>query len=170
MLDFMIVALPRSGTAWAANFMTTERSLCWHEPLADHDLADLDKMKMTGLFGIADTQLSLFDPSELNAHPARKLIIHRDFGEIARSLNALSLAPFDDALKHLKSCDERMYEVEGWHMPYPALFEADSFKPAFQWLTNMQFDRARHAVLKSLNVQNRVMIQRVQQLVEALHG
>ena len=170
MLDFMIVALPRSGTAWTANFLTTERSLCWHEPLSEHDLADLDQMKMSGLFGIADTQLSLFEPEELNAHPAKKLIIHRDFAQIASSLNALSLAPFDDALKHLQSCDERMYDIEGWHIPYPALFNADAFKPGYEWLTNMQFDRARHAVLKSLNVQNKVMIQKVQQAVEALHG
>ena len=161
MLDFRVIALPRSGTAWTANFLTTERSLCWHEPLMEHDLADLDQMKMTGLFGIADTQLALYSPSELNAHPARKLIIHRDFQPIARSLDALKLPIFGTAMDYLEACGEGMYEIEGWHIPYPALFNADAFKPAYQWLTNMQFDRARHAVLKQMNVQNKVTLQKI---------
>lgn len=168
MLDFMIVALPRSGTAWTANFLTTERSLCWHEPLSEHDLADLDQMKMTGLFGIADTQLSLMNPQELNAHPARKLIIHREFTTIARSLYALKLPMLGTAMDYLEACGEGMYEIEGWHIPYPAIFEADSFKPAYEWLTSMQFDRARHAVLKQMNVQNKVMIEKVRKVMGEL--
>jgi hypothetical protein len=31
-LDFMVLAYPRSGTTWAANWLTTDRSLCLHDP------------------------------------------------------------------------------------------------------------------------------------------
>ncbi len=34
MLDFAVFALPRSGTAWVANWLTTDKSLCLHDPFA----------------------------------------------------------------------------------------------------------------------------------------
>ncbi len=33
-LDFIVIGLPRSGTTWLANWLTTERSLCLHDPFA----------------------------------------------------------------------------------------------------------------------------------------
>jgi len=168
MLDFMVIALPRSATAWTANFLTTERSMCWHEPLISHDLADLDEMKMSGRFGIADTQLCLLGAEELNRHKARKLIIHREFEPVAASLTKLNLPLAHGVADALAQAAERLYDIEGWHLPYDGLFKAHTFQPAFEWLTNMQFDKARHAMLKDMNVQNTAAIKAVQELVEGL--
>jgi hypothetical protein len=34
MLDFIVLGLPRSATTWLANWLTTDRSLCLHDPFA----------------------------------------------------------------------------------------------------------------------------------------
>ena len=78
MLDFMVVGLPRSGTAWLANWFTTERAMCWHEPLWTRSLDELDAMKGAGMFGIADTQLLLMDVDQLNGRfTYRRFQCHR---------------------------------------------------------------------------------------------
>ena len=33
-LDFAVLALPRSGTTWLANLLTTDTTLCRHDPFA----------------------------------------------------------------------------------------------------------------------------------------
>lgn len=33
-LDFIVLGLPRSGTTWLANLLTTQQSLCLHDPFA----------------------------------------------------------------------------------------------------------------------------------------
>lgn len=32
MIDFAVIGLPRSGTTWIANWLTTDRSFCLHDP------------------------------------------------------------------------------------------------------------------------------------------
>lgn len=32
MLSYRVFGLPRSGTTWVANWLTTDRATCWHDP------------------------------------------------------------------------------------------------------------------------------------------
>lgn len=148
MIDFMIVGLPRSGTAWLANWFTTERSICWHEPLWQRSLADLDDMKGAGLFGIADTMLLLMSADELNRHPAKKLIVHRELGDVNFSLSKLGLPSMQDEHKW------RLDEIGGYHITFQDLFNVERFRPAAEWLLPIPFDTARYSLLKNLNIQN----------------
>ncbi len=148
MIDFMIVGLPRSGTAWLANWFTTERSICWHEPLWQRSLAELDAMKGAGLFGIADTQLTLMDADELNRHPAKKMIVHRELGDVNFSLAKLGLPAMQDEHKW------KLDEIGGYHITFHDLFHVERFRPAAEWLLPVAFDTARYSLLKNLNIQN----------------
>lgn len=148
MIDFMIVGLPRSGTAWLANWFTTERSICWHEPFWQRSLAELDDMKGAGLFGIADTMLLLMSADELNRHPAKKLIVHRELGDVNFSLSKLGLPSMQDEHKW------RLDEIGGYHITFQDLFNVERFRPAAEWLLPIPFDTARYSLLKNLNIQN----------------
>jgi len=153
MIDFMVVALPRSGTAWLANWFTTERSICWHEPLWERPLTDLDAIPHDGLLGISDTQLMFIHPDELNAHPAKKLIVHRELRDVNLSLTKAGL-PAVMADEHRWRLDE----IGGFHITYKDLWNVEKFRPASEWLTGLPFDAARYAVVKGLNVQNTALM------------
>ena len=160
----MVIGLPRSGTAWMANWLTTERSICWHEPLWDHTLEELDALPMSGLFGIADTQLML-DPDRVNAHPAKKLIVHRELRDVNLSLARAGLpeAMRDEHRWHLD-------EIGGFHITFKDLWNVERFRPAMEWLTPLPFDAARYATLRGLNVQNTKALAEVRAILEAQGG
>ena len=159
MIDFMIVGLPRSGTAWLANWFTTERSICWHEPLWQRSLAELDAMKGAVLFGIADTQLTLMSADELNRHPAKKLIVHRELGDVNFSLAKLGLPSMQDEHKW------KLDEIGGYHITFHDLFNVERFRPAAEWLLPVPFDAARYSLLKTLNIQNAQAIKEAKEAI-----
>ena len=160
----MVIGLPRSGTAWMANWLTTERSICWHEPLWDHTLEELDALPMSGLFGIADTQLML-DPDRVNAHPAKKLIIHRELRDVNLSLNKAGI-PGVMRDEHRWRLDD----IGGFHITFKDLWNVERFRPAMEWLTPLPFDAARYATLRGLNVQNTKALAEVRAVLEAQGG
>lgn len=145
MIQFMVIGAPRSGTAWAANWLTTDRTLCLHDPLWRHDLESLDNLQTRKHLGIACTGVALF-PDWVDQHPARKLILHRDFKEINASLRRMGIKPipahWDDILKG----------IEGLHVSWSDLFE----KPLPLWefiFPFLPFDNERHTELLHYNVQ-----------------
>lgn len=160
MLDFMIVALPRSGTAWLANWFTTERSMCWHEALWKHEMEDLDAMRPSGLFGIADTCLILGDVDLINKHPARKLIVHRDLDEVNHSLRMADL-PGTMRDEHKWKLDE----IGGHHIKFEDLWNATEFRRAAEWLLPIPFDGARFTALRDLNIQNTKAVAEARELL-----
>lgn len=159
MIDFMIVALPRSGTAWLSNWFTTDRSICWHEALMDDDLAALDRLSITGLFGISETALILQDVDVLNRHPARKLIVHRPLRDVNASLAKLGLPPMD------KGAYFKLDEIGGHHITYDALWDVHKFRKAHEAILPTPFDTARYATLRKLNIQNAEAIRCVQEML-----
>ena len=148
MIDFMIVGLPRSGTAWLANWFTTERSICWHEPLWTRSLTELDEVKGAGLFGISDTMLILMNADEINRHPAKKLIVHRELDEVNVSLAKLGLPAMRDEHKW------KLDEIGGFHITFHDLYNVERFRRAAEWLLPVPFDSARYSLLRDLNIQN----------------
>lgn len=158
MIDFMVVGLPRSGTAWLANWFTTSKSLCLHEPLLKFDLPALDARKDQQFFGISDTCLHLLDIDTLNRHPARKLIVHRRLREINDSLSKLGLPLMKDEHKW------RLDEIGGWHIFFDELFDVKCFRPAHKWLVPVEFNQERYDMLCGMNVQNDAVIDQVQRI------
>jgi hypothetical protein len=150
MIEFILVAAPRSATAWAANWLTTDTTLCLHEPLTRWRKEQLDTLTSSKTLGIACTALALW-PDFLNAHPARKVILHRDASQVRESMRRLGIAGSYDftALKR----------IEGLHCDWRQLFSNP--EPIYTHLLGKPFDAERHAELKSMNVQNERAIEQI---------
>jgi len=145
MISFMVVALPRSGTTWAANWLTTESTLCLHDPIAYNTLSELDSFEADRILGIADTGIFGYY-TKLNKHPAKKVILHRDIEEINTSLAEMGLASMDDSFASM------LNDIEGLHIHYSELFTNP--KPIWDYLISTQgFDSERHEVLKQMQIQ-----------------
>lgn len=152
MLDFMIIGLPRSGTTWVANFFCTERSLCFHDPLYTTHYEDWDTelrakspegaevgISCTGIWRWADW---------VNDHPAKKLILHRDLGEIEKSMADIGLPGLEPG------SEEKLNSIIGLHVPWTDLFdEAQMFLIWHHLIGNSHFPSCRHQELVNIEMQ-----------------
>jgi hypothetical protein len=143
MVEFMVLAAPRSGTTWVSNWLTTDNTLCLHDPLWTYHYSDLDNIKTNKVLGVACTGLYMF-PDFVNNHPARKIILHRDEKEINDSLNAIGLPS-------LSNTERDLNKIVGWHRHWQQIFTAP--KTIYEYLTGLEFDKERHALLKEIEMQ-----------------
>lgn len=146
MIQFMLIAAPRSATTWAANWLTTERATCLHDPLLQWKREELDAIATSKRLGISCTGIGLF-PDWINAHPARKIILHRDLSEIDASLASIGMTACS------KQWAGRLGEIGGIHIPWRHLFNVETAKWIYEYLLEEPFDAERWAVLKDMNVQ-----------------
>jgi len=90
MIPFFIASLPRSRTAWLANFLTYGPSYCFHEPLSDYSLEDYPRLlESTGttFSGVADSLNCLVMEQLIDMFPrARVVVIRRNIEEVAHSV------------------------------------------------------------------------------------
>lgn len=156
MIDFMVLGLPRSGTAWVANLLTTDTSLCLHEALLDSTIEQLDRVEHAGLFGIAETS-GLFLP-ECVHHDCKKLIIDRPISEINESLNDLGLPDMPERAVELLS------GIEGYKITFKELFDFDAMQSAYKYLLDKDLSKDRHQFLCQMNVQNQYAINAVKRM------
>lgn len=147
-IEFMVLGGPRSATTWLANLLTTDHTLCLHDPFLEHTTAQVDRMSFPGKrLGVADTSALLWT-EWLTHHPAKKIIIWRDVENINRSLCALGLVQLDEK-KHV----ERIEKLKGLKV-----YQAHTvFKPAIAWdicrFFDVPFCRYRFEELRKMNIQ-----------------
>lgn len=144
MIEFMVIALPRSGTTWASNWLTTDDTLCLHDPLWDRHYSELDDIVSKKRLGVSCTGLMLF-PEWLNAHPARKVILHRDVVEVNASLHAIGMP----TLEH--DAENKLWRIAGRHVAWDALFNHP--REIYEYLLQKEFDDERHAELCKIAMQ-----------------
>lgn len=144
MIDFMLISAPRCGTTWAANWLTTDTTLCLHDPMWTHHYSELDNIKSSKVLGLAETGLYLF-PEFVNKHPARKIILHRNLEEINKSLEDIGLFPISNEQ------NESLYRLNGAHYSWYDLWEKP--KEIYEFLLHMPFDQERFELLKEIEMQ-----------------
>ena len=144
MIEFMLLAAPRSGTTWAANWLTTDTTLCFHDPLFTYHYTDLDQIKSRKHLGISCTGLSYF-PKWVNCHPARKIVLHRDIDEVNESLKKIGLPPV--VIEYMN----KLASIEATHLPWTDLFERPKF--IYETLLELPFDEERHTLLREIEMQ-----------------
>lgn len=145
MIEFMVLSAPRSASTWAANWLTTAKTLCLHDPVLEHVPEDLDKMPCDRRLGIACTAMALL-PDFVNRHGARKVIVHRDLGEINTSLETCGLTALP------KRWAGALDRIRGFHVYYDDLFDAAGARAIADAL-DVEFDAARHAQLVAMHVE-----------------
>jgi hypothetical protein len=149
----MVLGMPRSGTTWAANWLTTDTTLCIHDPLARYLVNQLDAIQSQKTLGVSCTGLALM-PEWLNAHPARKVILRRPYAEVKASLDGQGFVGFQPI---------DLDSIQGVHCNWLDIFTNP--KPIYEFLTDKPFDAERHAELAQMNIQ--VDYERVQFSKEA---
>lgn len=143
-IEFMVIAAPRSGTTWAANWLTTDTTICIHDPLIKMPKEDLLTLESEKRIGVSCTGLALF-PDWLNAHPARKVILRRDLSEIDESLQRIGMT----AIR--KQWDGVLDRINGVHMDWREMFIQPRYM--YEYLLDKPFDPERWAILRETNVQ-----------------
>lgn len=154
-MNFLITGLPRSGTAWLANWFTTDYSTCWHEALTEYSLEELARVRTDGLFGVSETSVCCLDPAEVNALPIPKLIVHRPLEEVNRSLVTLGL-PGAMTNQHVSN----LKEISGTHIDFRDLFDLVRFRAAHERLVPLRFNAERFRTLSTFVVENHTAVMR----------
>lgn len=148
MISFMVLGGPRSMTTWIANFLTTDTTLCLHDPLLTYTRHQLDNLIVPGrTIGIACTS-SLLYPEWINGHPAKKVVLRRDVEEINRALDRLAMIPLikEDHIKRILAVGNiPTYD-------YLSLLEHRTARQVCEQL-GVPFDAIRHNELTHMNVQ-----------------
>jgi hypothetical protein len=144
MIEFMVLSAPRSASTWCANWLTTDVTLCLHDPLFQHHYRDFDAIASSKRLGIACTGTGYF-VEWVNDHPARKVILHRDPDEVASSLAAIGLTP------PLPLLYDNLARIDGMHVDWTDVFEKPA--PIYEHLTGLPFDAERHAALCDIEMQ-----------------
>lgn len=146
MIEFMLIAAPRSATTWASNWLTTDATLCLHDPLVKWTLDELDTIESPKRLGIACTALALF-PEWVNAHPARKIILHRELAEVDESLERIGMTACS------RQWEGVLDRIDGIHLDWQILFDPLRARYVYEHLLNLPFDAERWAVLREVNAQ-----------------
>ena len=97
---FFVSGLPRSRTAWLANFLTTDKSLCFHDGLKYcrkvEDLTEVFKRSDKEFVGDSDSALVLFYHRIQALFPDSPwVLVYRNFKDCADSALRLSFAGED---------------------------------------------------------------------------
>lgn len=146
-VEFMVLAMPRSGTAWCANWLTTDRTLCLHDPLWSHHYSELDGLRYAGRrLGVSCTGLPLF-PEFLARHKARKVILHRPIAEIEASLEQLGQPALGAAW------EGALDRITGLHVDWADVYKPEKAAGIYEFLLQKPMDFERHELLARLNIQ-----------------
>lgn len=143
-VEFMVIAAPRSGTTWAANWLSTDTSICIHDPLLKMTKDELETLDSPKMIGVSCTGLALF-PEWVNSHPARKVILHRDLREIDRSLHEIGMTAISAQWRGV------LERIEGVHLDWREMFSSPRYM--YEYLLDKPFDPERWALLREVNVQ-----------------
>lgn len=147
MLDFLVLSLPRSGSSWAANWLTGAGLLCLHDPLSDRTPEQLAGHALGGGIAAACTGLYLW-PEWCARHARRVLILEREPQEVQQSLGCLGLPLLPQWVF------DKFAAMPGRRVPYADLFDADLAPGLWEYLRpGVAFDAARHAMLANLRIE-----------------
>jgi hypothetical protein len=147
-VSFIVLGAPRSGTTWAANWLTTDHTFCLHDPLVEYKVSQLNNMVAPGRrLGVSCTSLLWF-PEWVNEQRCPKVILFREMGEINLSLDTLGLQKLDENAHMARIAaikDARL-------VPYGDLFKMKTAEKLAKYL-GVPFDPPRHDLLRQMRIE-----------------
>ncbi|VAX07955.1 hypothetical protein MNBD_ALPHA03-1277 [hydrothermal vent metagenome] len=148
-MSFFIIGLPRSRTAWLANFMTHNGEYCHHEGMNGCRSMEEYKDKIGG-DGDSNTCMMMFD---LKKHfPYRKiLIIESDPKKTERYImENLDLDGADWVSKAIAQMDK----LDGFRVHFDNI--NNRLRQIWEYLSDAPYDAKRGNMIKNLNVQSNI--------------
>lgn len=143
-MDFIVLGLPRSGTTWLANWLTTDKSLCLHDPWAQGkpETWPRDCRK----FGISCTGSYLL-PAWLAQQDCPVAIIERDPTACDASLWEIGFPDTGDMRSYLDRVNGRRWKFED-------VWEEEGAAELWSFLLpGIAFDAIRYRQLRLMQVQ-----------------
>lgn len=143
-LHFLILALPRSGSAWLANFLSYGDVFCRHEPLAE---GPIKLEQHAPISGAIDTAAWMW-PNKLPA-VCRLYALRREPRRVSRSLRHLEL-PDDPDFQKFRDVTRDLITFE-----YERLFDVEYLRGVWREIAgpDAMFHGERARQLISMNVQ-----------------
>ena len=146
-LSFMVLGGPRSATTWMANLLTTDSTLCFHDPFLEYTLDQVTQMYIPEKrIGISCTA-AILHPEWVNSQRCPKVILYRDPDEINASLRQLGMIELE-VKKHnirLQGIKAAMYRWEDVFKHHVARDICARF--------DVPFDTYRFRELTKMNIQ-----------------
>ncbi len=147
MSNFLILGLPRSRTAWLANFMTTQNIFCSHEGLNGCTSLTQYRNKFKKNSGDSNTGLALFD-FEILFEGFKRIIIDRDIDEAVKfSIDSYGC----DTTSTMLNLKQRLDNLDGLHVHFDDI--NDRLEEIWNYLTDQQFNESRADMLIDFDVQ-----------------
>lgn len=144
MTDFIVIGLPRSGTTWIANWLTTDKSLCLHDPfgLGLPETWPRDNRR----FGISCTGAYLF-PKWLSGHKGPLVKIVRNACDRKASLEKIG---WGGSL----TLSDAFSATSGYTFDFDDLWDEDAAHNLWDYLLpEIPFDSIRYRMLRDIQVQ-----------------
>lgn len=138
MIDFIITGFPRSGTTWLANYLSTDDSICHHDPLNKAHYRDWnDRLGVMGKkTGVSCTGIWRW-PEWLNEQSSKKVVIHRKITDVRSSMHRIGLPPIPTHHRHA------LKHINALHIEFDTLFTLKQIKLVTDYLeVRWQPDRA----------------------------
>jgi hypothetical protein len=146
-MNFAVFGLPRSGTTWAANWLTDSGAICLHDPLVDMELDELMAFQPERPWGISCTG-SWMLRSFVDSLKCPILLLERDLSEIQESLSQMGVPLVSDEMA------EYFATLPFPRIDYKGIFDGDIACDVWRYLRpDAPFDSDRHAILRQMNVQ-----------------
>ena len=147
-MTFFVAGLPRSRTAWLANFLTYDGSFCYHEGINGCKTIGEYRSKIEGK-GDACTGLPLIDV-ERHFPDAKKLIIH---SSIEKSIDWSDKAYGIRSRPEIEWMSRYLDSMTGMHINYD---DIDALLPdIWGFLVETPYDVERGNMISGLHMQTR---------------
>ncbi|HJV24556.1 MAG TPA: hypothetical protein VJ673_02670 [Aromatoleum sp.] len=145
--DFAILGLPRSGTTWAANWLSDGSAICLHDPEQDHAPEDILRLNLGRSFGISSSGLWAW-PDVIARLECPVLILDRDPGESDASMQRLGLDPLPSW------AHDRFAGIKGLRVPHEWLWRVGGARAIWNYLrAGKEFDVLRWRELARVRVE-----------------
>lgn len=158
-LPFIILGLPRSRTAWLANFLTFGEISCGHEMMSQFSIHGLfDELTGSNLryCGDADTAASMFLPDILRYMPDIPIVVvRRETKDVLTGLRKMGMSITEHQLRPMMDGLCEAVKLENTLAVKFEDLDSESTLRAVQshCAPGEPFDRQRASMLRDLNIQ-----------------
>lgn len=146
-MNFFVIGLPRSRTAWLANFLTHQGNFCYHEGMNGCPTIQDYKNKLGKAKGDSSTGLMLLDMNK-EFPKAPKVIIDSD---VEASIEFAKEVYNVDNPEYFYGLQEKLNEIEGLHIKFEDI--NDRLEDIWKHLIGTGYDADRAELLKEMNIQ-----------------
>ena len=145
-MNFFVIGLPRSRTAWLANFLTQDR-FCFHEGLNNCHNIEEYKQKLGEDYGDSSTGLMLLDMNTEFPNAPKVIIEGRTKEAIEFGHKTYGL--YDP--NYVNFLNERMSKIEGMRIHFDEI--DDKLPIIWEYLIGTPYDKNRADLLKRMNIE-----------------